>query len=537
MSSELATTALTVMASSDAGQENEQERDSRRDEHDDEARQVDSHARLDAAGDSNEAKDEHDENGHKDTPSQQEEDDSRRDTADDERTREVASKDDTDALEGGDAARKEDVESSEDADVIADKRQSISTNGSFASAQQPVSLGDHDHGSDDQTPTVAHSAKFAAPVDYDSPLTEGSDFVSDLRDSPVQVNGSPRSVRRPFSLVSEPDSPSTSAASSPQQMRTPSQHRRPSLLTTPLSPASDPTNVGRDSSASLTQAVWRQSMGLNSTPSTIAKGLVDVQLDDSRGAGGLEDEEAEEARRKKRRSAAMSWNSAHAANMLANGFANGNGMGKPKRASQRRSNSDPHALAAAFEVDEHDLNEEASSLSPVSPTRSQSYPLPSTQDRSGSIAAPHAADGFISHRASANLSALAQPVSPANPPSSNSGIRALQANFESLRTLKECEGGEEEEEIDWEFWGKVMSDYEEVAQSQRGSRVVPRATLELLHELSTFGIDALQLACRSQGVVARDPARHPTSPAGNDLATHVVRRSSARILCACTEMS
>jgi hypothetical protein len=225
----------------------------------------------------------------------------------------------------------------------------------------------------------------------------------------------------------------------------------------------------------------------------------------------------------------MSWNSA--AFSSANGNANGNGFKSKRMSAQYRTGSESAAtaLAAPFEEDEASSSTHSPS-SPPSPTHPQSSSpsasaeaTPSSQhDRSGpistanAIASPHAADGlFISHRASANLSSLMQPVSPANPPQSNTGIKALQANFESLRSMKERQGGgDEADEIDWEFWGRVMSDYEEVARSQRepsGSRF-SRASFLL----------TLAFGSRSSGTLESDSARDPSRPARHDLATHVV---------------
>ncbi|GAA5867063.1 hypothetical protein JCM3774_004375 [Rhodotorula dairenensis] len=355
-----------------------------------------------------------------------------------------------------------------------------------------VSLAsDRDH--DDRTPTAAHTEQFSPLPDHhdddDDDDNEQRDALVDdsHRRSVVRstsVSASPTRHRRPFSLVSEPDSPSTASLSTLDSSTSPTRPRRPSLLAASMSASSasaaaDPTNVGRDSSASLTQAVWRQSMGLNSSPSALARGMVDVQLDDEDREAHLDDE-AKEAKRRKRRSAAaaaaatMSWNGAASANANGNEHEHEHGRGHNRLSAQYRTLSDPATgLAAPFEEDE----------TPASPSRSQSFPDQATSlhDRSGSIstaiATPHAADGFISHRASANLSSLLQPVSPANPPQSNTGIKALQANFESLRSLKQRRhsrprGGDEghdddddDEGIDWEFWGRVMSDYEGVARS------------------------------------------------------------------------
>lgn len=376
----------------------------------------------------------------------------------------------------------EDAEDPVGQDTPGSKHLSTSSYGSVASGH--ASLSAESLRDDDETPTVAQAARFEAPLHPEGSengdaeqANDASDAdVSDVRDARLALHASsPQSFRRPFSLVSDPDSPLSSAASSPEKTRP----RRPSLLPSSLSATTDPTNVGRDSSASLTQAVWRQSMGLNSP--TLARGLVEVHLSDEQEQGER-DEEAEEERKRKRRSAAMSWNSVRVGTGTGNGsgsLRDGDSWLNGRRTGRRRSRSDSHALDAAFEVDEtasrDDLESSSLTDSISSPTRSRTVPIGS-HGRSGSystaIATPHAADGFISHRASANISSLAQPVSPANPPTSNSGIRALQANFESLRTLKEREhgeNGEEAEDIDWEFWGRVMSDYEAVAQSQRKS--------------------------------------------------------------------
>lgn len=407
---------------------------------------------------------------------------------------------------------------------------------------------------DDRTPTVAHSEQFSPVPHLDDDPDDRRDNNDDDVPPPVArtiVSTSPTRHRRPFSLVSEPDSPSTASLSTLDSATSPA--RRPSLLASSMaasstSAAADPTNVGRDSSASLTQAVWRQSMGLNSNPSALARGMVDVQLDNGEGDGESHlGEEAQEARRRKRRSAALSWNSAALAS--AHGSMNGNEHGgKAKRLSTQYRTLSDSATALAPPFEEEDEASDAHSLlarSPASPTRSHSFPTATTSSslssplhgRSGSIstaiATPHAADGFISHRASANLSSLLQPVSPANPPQSNTGIKALQANFESLRSLKQRQlaaaggggdGGDREDDagIDWEFWGRVMSDYEGVARHQRESC---ENSFVWWRWPGVHGAQRMVWPARSERALSSDPARDTSGTARHDLATHVVRRS------------
>ncbi|BGP34274.1 GTPase-activating protein [Rhodotorula toruloides] len=258
--------------------------------------------------------------------------------------------------------------------------------------------------------------------------------------------------KRPFSLSSAPETPtSPSASSSSAPHARPLPRHRSSLLASSLSgPAQDPTNVGREASASLTQAVWRQSLGLNASPGT--KGLVDVVLSDNEEEGG---EEGPSTPRRR--------------------GPNGSPGKRRSVLSSSAGDDDSHygdeGIDLDAEADEsrdsfpspsssHSPSKFTSTANPRFP-RTSAHLMPSSpsRDRQGSIATPHAADGFISHRASTNLSAS----SPDLAPKASNGIQKLQNQF--LR-VKEQERGAEREGIDWDFWGRVMNDYEEVARTQ-----------------------------------------------------------------------
>lgn len=267
--------------------------------------------------------------------------------------------------------------------------------------------------------------------------------------------------KRPFSLSSAPETPTSPSASSSSAPNPPALPRhRSSLLASSLSgPAQDPTNVGREASASLTQAVWRQSLGLNASPG--AKGLVDVVLSDNEEeADGTGDGEPSTPRRK-----------------------GANGKRRSVRSSSADGDDDSHY--GDEDLDDADADESrdsfpspsahspakfSSSANPRFP-RTSAHLMPSSpsRDRQGSIATPHAADGFISHRASTNLSSAAAPESAAAPKASN-GIQKLQNQFLKVKEQEGGEGGAGAEGIDWDFWGRVMNDYEEVARTQRESR-------------------------------------------------------------------
>ncbi|BGP50515.1 GTPase-activating protein [Rhodotorula kratochvilovae] len=261
----------------------------------------------------------------------------------------------------------------------------------------------------------------ADKLDFPSHAHEGDDSLSAL----PAPSPSPAAPRRPFSLSSEPETPTSSSSppASPSRERPRADRRRSSLLASSFAAGHDPTNVGRDASASLTQAVWRQSMGLNSSPA--ARGLVDVVLHDEEDASEAEHE----------------------------------GGQTPRQEENAR------ALLPAFD--------ERSTTPPGEPSSSPdsrgysalSLGAPPTDARSrqASIATPHAADGFLTSRYSVNLSSLAAPVTPENPPAAppSNGIQKLQAEFLKVRERQEGEEG-----IDWDFWGRVMNDYEEVARTQ-----------------------------------------------------------------------
>lgn len=304
---------------------------------------------------------------------------------------------------------------------------------------------------------------------------EGDDSLSELPSSssfsPGGAGSGGPAPKRPFSLSSEPETPTapgasstTSPPASPARPKT--ERRRSSLLASPFGAApTDPTNVGREGSASLTQAVWRQSLGLNSSPA--ARTLVDVQLHDEdeeegRGSAEEEGEDGDEAREGR----------------------NGGTPRARREGSKRRS-----VLAATGAV--HPASASSASASDADdPAAAGSYaglshgaPRDNTRGRQASVAEPHAADGFLSNRYSVNLSSLSTPsgtstsdphppahsngaAQGAEPETASNGIQRLQAEFLKVRERQELEG-DEAMAIDWDFWGRVMNDYEEVARTQR----------------------------------------------------------------------
>ncbi|BGP18694.1 hypothetical protein JCM10213_006915 [Rhodosporidiobolus nylandii] len=269
---------------------------------------------------------------------------------------------------------------------------------------------------------------------------EGQDDVG-----PLTGSTSPEKVRRPFSLSSEPETP-TSRTGSPSS--SPARSRKSLLLSSSHGPSSDPTAVGREASPSLTEAVWRQSLGL-SVGSPLGsplggkgehgRGLMDIRLDDGDEDEREGGEEAVDGPETPRGTGRKSYP---------------NGL---SRQSQHRTSLVP-------------LSPPPSGGNGADPSSSSSLlppaPIPSPhRDRQASIATPHAADGFLTNRASLNLSSLSAAVTPDNPPSgfSAGGVREIQASFEAVRRR---EGSEEDAEVDWDFWGKVVGDYEGVAREQ-----------------------------------------------------------------------
>ena len=297
---------------------------------------------------------------------------------------------------------------------------------------------------------------------------EGDDSVSELPSSTFSP-----AAKRPFSLSSNPETPTTphtssSPPASPARDRPKPDRRRSSLLASPFGAApTDPTNVGRDGSASLTQAVWRQSLGLNSSPA--ARALVDVTLHDDEG-----DEDGRE----------------RALGLGASDDDEGAREGRSGATPRARRAGSSKRRSAAVNGDEA----AAAGLGGYG-ALSHGAPPAETRDRQASVAEPHAADGFLSNRYSVNLSSLSAsspsvpgtssstgtaPDSPApdaaataavqgEPETASNGIQRLQAEFLKVRERQEHEG-DEAMAIDWDFWGRVMNDYEEVARTQRASR-------------------------------------------------------------------
>ncbi|GAA6028944.1 hypothetical protein JCM8097_001518 [Rhodosporidiobolus ruineniae] len=352
--------------------------------------------------------------------------------------------------------------------LVAVPRDAVPTPSSSSSKSRPTSVA---------SLSSLNAAVAAHPNRLSLTFDDEDDALGPLNASTSSSSTSNPS-RRPFSLSSEPETPTarTSPASSPNRPRS-------SLLSHAHHHhhhAHDPTLVGRENSPSLTQQVWRQSLGLGSSPlaTPVGKraGLIDVRLDDGeedgegeevpgtpRGKALVGEGEEEEERRRRRRSAHRKSVSDSA---LPSGGANGNGHQNEKEEDEE------------VDVDGADFADESLDTVPSSLSHSSSAlaaPPPPARDRQPSIATPHAADGFLSHRASANLSSLAGPVTPDNPPSrfGKEGVRELKASFEAVRRREVSEGkdggqgaGAEGEATDWDFWGRVMNDYEEVARMQ-----------------------------------------------------------------------
>ncbi|GAA5894062.1 hypothetical protein JCM6882_007975 [Rhodosporidiobolus microsporus] len=324
--------------------------------------------------------------------------------------------------------------------------------------------------------------------------------------------------KRPFSLSSEPETPSTSSAphrpssqlyssSSPSRSRT-------SLHSLSLSSShgpgggsgGDPTNVGRENSPSLTEAVWRQSLGLSGGGGSAGSSPLGTPVGEAFGAGegkgargmmeikldGDEEVDGEEGVSTPREAATRT-----------NGFSSSSGASS--KVVHRKSLSDslllsPTAGGSDDEDDAADADESRDSFPPqgfpppgsaTKPSFSSLGPPPSGgagRDRQPSIATPHALDGFLSHRASANLSSLqttttsslaagglGSPGAGAAETPLSPGLKELQEKFGEVRrretsasegggsgAKRESAGGE----VDWDFWGRVMCDYEAVAREQ-----------------------------------------------------------------------
>ncbi|CEQ40743.1 SPOSA6832_02373 [Sporobolomyces salmonicolor] len=253
---------------------------------------------------------------------------------------------------------------------------------------------------------------------------EDSDVLSSLTPSSSSTSPSSRFIppKRPFSLSSEP--PETPTVSSSQLPTSSSAHSL--VLHAPSPPGvADPTNVGRGSSPSLTQVVWRNSMGLSSPPpppSRAAAGLVDVNLDA---------DETTTLRKRKSRASILE------------------------------------------EDDEHD-DEHSTGLpsDPQPQRRSQLVSQVLDRARQGSMATQHGDDGFLArhaHDVVASYSESGEIRAAGGGPEGGPGVGGadkLRASFVRVRERSQEQEGSPGEKVDWDFWGRVMSDYEEVARAQ-----------------------------------------------------------------------
>ncbi|GAA5987900.1 hypothetical protein JCM5350_006767 [Sporobolomyces pararoseus] len=204
--------------------------------------------------------------------------------------------------------------------------------------------------------------------------SESNDFLSPLSTSAAPISPSTyEKPKRPFSLSSEPDTPTFPSNS--LLPSTPSPKKKSSATdpngSTPTIPISP----------SLTQQVWRNSMGLPPSPVTAPNGgkLVDVNLSDS------------------------------------------------------STSSNPSRISTTLEYD---------------------APPKTTSTTSTSTSPTSAVTPTMGHfKSEAIEAAFAR-------------VREQSENAAKNRREGEGEGDEEEEVVDWDFWGRVMSDYEEVARTQ-----------------------------------------------------------------------
>ena len=241
------------------------------------------------------------------------------------------------------------------------------------------------NGASPSTPTRSRSpsslSKRLSSTSLNSALpsqSESTDALSPLSSITQSSSSTYSRPARPFSLSSEPDTPTTPSHFSSLTHSTPSP-KKPSTF--PVSPSSSSTGVVGvpPGSPSLTQQVWRNSMGLPPSPvapvgfpssssSATPRGLVDVNLSESSDDG------------------------------------------RPPRISTKLD------FASA----------PSAQTSPTSTFKSQAI---------------------------------------------EEAFAKVREESEAKAKEKGLEGGEEEEGemVDWDFWGRVMSDYEEVARTQRAS--------------------------------------------------------------------
>ncbi|GAA5982181.1 hypothetical protein JCM11641_000612, partial [Rhodosporidiobolus odoratus] len=337
-----------------------------------------------------------------------------------------------------------------------------------------------------------------ALVDDDDGYNESTDSVTPLSrsTSTTTQNGSSSHARRPFSLSSQPETPTATATARTtltSPTTSPARSRKSLLLSSSHGPSSDPTAVGRDSSPSLTEAVWRQSMrltGASPLGTPIGEQLLEeVRLDlDLDGEDRDESEEGEgeeggtgdkDGPETPRRGASTSSPRKPTCSTTS-----------PYNHSPRRSPPKRTSTATAPAGQRYSLlNIDSSSLlAPSAFGSSSSSGSASARERQASIATPHAADGFLTSRASQNLSLSIATAGAGMDGSTDAegglvdlplspGVKEIQAHFEKVRREREREvsastgegekvGSGEEGEVDWEFWGRVMSDYEGVAREQ-----------------------------------------------------------------------
>ncbi|GAA5959810.1 hypothetical protein JCM3765_000109 [Sporobolomyces pararoseus] len=235
---------------------------------------------------------------------------------------------------------------------------------------------EHDQKDSPSTPTRSRSP--SSPTGLSNRLSttsigessESNDFLSPLSTSaavpPAPISPSTyEKPKRPFSLSSEPDTPTFPSNS--LLPSTPSPKKKSSATdpngSTPTIPISP----------SLTQQVWRNSMGLPPSPVTGPNGkLVDVNLSDS-------------------------------------------------------SSSNPSRISTALDY------------APTSSTSTATSPTTAVTPTMGPFKSEAIEAAFA---------------------------RVREQSENAAKNRGEGEGDEEEEVVDWDFWGRVMSDYEEVARTQ-----------------------------------------------------------------------
>lgn len=301
---------------------------------------------------------------------------------------------------------------------------STTSDSDFMDAEQSSQLGDEQEEREEgeqeidspSTPTRSRSPQLEhQPSQSESTIlgstteereNEKEEKVLDVHSPPLVVNSSTSTYekpKRPFSLSSEPDTPTTTSTSipPPQTPKTPSPTKKPPPQT-PTTPNGGRGMGTMGQSPSLTTQVWRNSMGL--PPSPVA-----------------------------------SLGFHHYNNSITSPTTTTNTL-TPKMTGGGLVDVDLNGNNVGGENEDVDEGGEGSS-----PNRKQQGRISTRLDFEGPGQ---------------------QPVST----TTTSASESLAASFARVREQSATKGeGGEDETVDWDFWGKVMSDYEEVARTQRTS--------------------------------------------------------------------